>query len=125
MLQGMSISSFFTTGDGCRIAYRFDGRADKPVILSNSIGTSLSIWNIQISRLSERFRVLRYDTRGHGASGAPSGAYSADRLGWNVIELIDALKIDRANFCNWFPAHMLAANGSCVRHNRVISRIRS
>jgi 3-oxoadipate enol-lactonase len=58
-----------TTGDGCSIAYRFDGPADKPVLLlSNSIGTDLSMWDPQIDPFSKHFRVLRYDSRGHGAS---------------------------------------------------------
>jgi 3-oxoadipate enol-lactonase len=92
--------SIFTTGDGCRIAYRFDGPADKPVlVLSNSIGTTLNMWDIQIPDLSKQFRVLRYDTRGHGASGVPAGAYSTGRLGRDVIELLDALNISRVHFC--------------------------
>lgn len=96
----MNDFSLFTTGDGCRIAYRFDGPEDRPVlVLSNSIGTTLHMWDRQISELSKHFRVLRYDTRGHGGSDAPAGAYSADRLGWDVIELLDALKISRVHFC--------------------------
>jgi 3-oxoadipate enol-lactonase len=92
--------SIFTTGDGCPIAYRFDGPADKPVlVLSNSIGTTLNMWDIQIPDLSKQFRVLRYDMRGHGASGVPAGAYSVDRLGRDVIELLDALNISRVHFC--------------------------
>ncbi|HTK07926.1 MAG TPA: 3-oxoadipate enol-lactonase [Ktedonobacteraceae bacterium] len=92
--------SIFTTSDGCRIAYRFDGPADKPVlVLSNSIGTTLNMWDRQIQDLSTHFHVLRYDTRGHGASGVPVGAYSVDRLGRDVIELLDALNISRVHFC--------------------------
>ena len=92
--------SVFTTGDGCHMAYRFDGPANKPVlVLSNSIGTTLNMWDMQIPDLSKHFRVLRYDTRGHGASGVPVGAYSMDRLGRDVIELLDALNISRVHFC--------------------------
>ncbi len=92
--------SFFSTGDGCRIAYRFDGAAGQPVlVLSNSIGTDLHMWDRQIESLSKHFRVLRYDARGHGASNAPAGAYSMDRLGRDVIELLDALGIGRVHFC--------------------------
>jgi 3-oxoadipate enol-lactonase len=92
--------SKFTTGDGCSLAYRFDGPADKPVlVLSNSIGVTSNMWDPQIPELSKHFRVLRYDTRGHGASGVPAGAYSMDRLGRDVIELLDALNISRAHFC--------------------------
>jgi 3-oxoadipate enol-lactonase len=96
----MKDRSIFTTGDGCNIAYRFDGPDDKPVlVLSNSIGTTMNMWDIQIQDLSKHFRVLRYDMRGHGASSVPPGAYSIDRLGRDVIELLDALNISRVHFC--------------------------
>jgi 3-oxoadipate enol-lactonase len=91
---------FITTGDSCRSAYRFDGPGDKPVLLlSNSIGTDLSMWDPQIEALTKNFRVLRYDSRGQGASDVPAGSYSVDRLGRDVIELLDALKISRVHFC--------------------------
>ena len=91
--------SFFTAGDGARIAYRFDGRDGAPVLmLSNSIATSLHMWDGVMPDLAEHFRVLRYDTRGNGASDAPAGAYSIDRLGRDVIELLDALQLDRVHF---------------------------
>ena len=89
-----------TTGDGCSLAYRFDGPADAPVlILSNSLGTAMAMWDAQIPAFSRQFRVLRYDSRGHGASGVPAGAYSMDRLGRDVIELMDALDIKTASLC--------------------------
>lgn len=91
--------SFFTTGDGSRLAYRFDGSEEKPVLmLSNSIGTTLQMWDGQIEELSKHFSVLRYDQRGHGRSDAPAGSYSLDRMGRDVIELLDALSISRVHF---------------------------
>jgi 3-oxoadipate enol-lactonase len=87
-----------TTGDGVRIAYRFDGEQDKPVLLlSNSIGTDLHMWDGQVPALVEHFRLLRYDARGHGASDAPAGPYSMDRLGRDVVELLDALGLQRVH----------------------------
>lgn len=92
--------SRFTTGDGCALAYRIDGPADAPVlVLSNSLGTAMEMWSPQIEALAARYRVLRYDSRGHGRSDVPPGAYSMDRLGRDVIELMDGLGIDRARFC--------------------------
>ena len=86
----------FIAGDGCRIAYRFDGDPGRPVLLlSNSIATSHRMWDGQIAELSAAFRVLRYDMRGHGGSDAPVGAYSLDRLGRDVLELLDALGVAR------------------------------
>jgi 3-oxoadipate enol-lactonase len=88
------------TGDGCRLAYRLDGPDAAPVVmLSNSLGTTHEMWAAQMPALSGRFRVLRYDSRGHGASDAPPGAYSIDRLGRDAVELLDALDIPRASFC--------------------------
>lgn len=95
----MSERAFITAGDGYRIAYRLDGEPTKPVlVLSNSIATTLEMWDLQIPAFTKYFRVLRYDTRGHGSSIAPSGAYSVDRFGRDVIELLDALQIERAHF---------------------------
>lgn len=96
----MTDLSHFTTGDGCRIAYRLDGAEGRPVLaLANSIATSLHMWDGQVARLSETFRVLRYDYRGHGGSAVPVGAYSVDRLGRDVVELLDYLQIARVHFC--------------------------
>jgi 3-oxoadipate enol-lactonase len=93
------VLSFFTTGDGTRIAYRLDGSAGRPVVvLANSIGTDMHMWDSQIPALAEHFRVLRYDMRGHGASDVPEGAYAIDRFGGDVIELLDALGIQRVHF---------------------------
>ncbi|GAE06534.1 alpha/beta fold hydrolase [Paenibacillus sp. JCM 10914] len=89
---------YFRTGDGVRIAYRLDGSADHPVlVLANSIATSMNMWNGQISELSEHFRILRYDYRGHGHSDTPNVPYSFDRLGRDVLELLDALQFDRVH----------------------------
>jgi 3-oxoadipate enol-lactonase len=87
-----------STGDGVRIAHRFDGRPEKPVlVLLNSIGTDLHMWDGQVPALAERFRLLRCDARGHGASDVPSGPYSLDRLGRDVVELLDALALPRVH----------------------------
>lgn len=89
-----------TTGDGCTLSYRFDGPTDAPVLLlSNSLGTTMEMWAGQVAALAGHARVLRYDQRGHGASDAPAGAYSLDRLGRDVIELLDALDLDTVDFC--------------------------
>ena len=81
----MSGDQHFTTADGCRIAYRIDGPVDRPVLmLSNSIATNLHMWDRSVAALGRSFRLLRYDTRGHGGSDAPAGPYSMDRLGRDV-----------------------------------------
>ncbi|ESY48265.1 MULTISPECIES: alpha/beta fold hydrolase [unclassified Mesorhizobium] len=94
----MTDTLYFTTGDGCRIAYQLAG-AGPVLVLSNSIATNLHMWDRQLAELAGSFRVLRYDLRGHGSSDAPAGAYSLDRLGRDVLELLDALQIARVHFC--------------------------
>ncbi len=107
--------AFHTTDDGCRLAFSVEGRANAPaLVLSNSLGTNRSLWDRQIVTLADRYRVLRYDTRGHGESDAPGGDYSIDRLGQDVLSLMDAAGIGGAHVCGisiggmtalWLGAH--------------------
>jgi 3-oxoadipate enol-lactonase len=80
--------------------YRLDGPADAPLlVLSNSLGTTLEMWSPQVPAFSEHFRVLRYDTRGHGGSSVTPGPYSIEQLGRDVLALVDSLGVDRFAFC--------------------------
>lgn len=79
-----------------RFAYRWDGPPDEPVlVLSNSLGTDYSMWDEQMPTLQRHFRVLRYDSRGHGASAVPTGPYTIEMLGCDALALLDALEIGR------------------------------
>ena len=83
-----------------RLHYRLDGeRGAPPLVLSNSLGTDFAMWEAQMPTLSERFRVLRYDTRGHGQSSVPPGPYAIAQLGRDVVALLDHLELDRITFC--------------------------
>jgi 3-oxoadipate enol-lactonase len=80
--------------------HRFDGVEDGPVlVLSNSLGTTMDMWEPQLPAFSQRFRVLRYDTRGHGGSPVPPGPYTIDEIGGDVLELLDSLGLERISFC--------------------------
>ncbi len=80
--------------------HRFDGPEDAPVLLlSNSLGTTLAMWEPQLDALTEHFRVLRYDRRGHGRSDVPPGPYSIAELAADVIELLDSLELERVSYC--------------------------
>ena len=80
--------------------HRFDGPEDAPVlVLSNSLGTTLDLWELQVHGLSRRFRLLRYDHRGHGGSPVPPGPYTMAELGGDVLELLDRLELERVSFC--------------------------
>src|SRR4051794_41886638 len=80
--------------------YRLDGPDDAPVlVLGSSLGATGAMWDAQVPSFSQRFRMLRYDTRGHGGSPAPPGPYTMDELGADVLALLDELGIERAAFC--------------------------
>lgn len=83
-----------------RLFYVIDGPADAPVlVLSNSLGTCSDMWARQIPELTKHFRVLRYDTRGHGKSSIPDGEYTFAQLAGDVAELLAHLNIKQAHFC--------------------------
>jgi len=75
------------------------GRDDGPVIvLSNSLGSTMAMWDANRASLDERFRVVRYDTRGHGGSPVPDGPYAIDDLTDDVVALLDRLDVEAAHF---------------------------
>lgn len=89
------------TGGGPEcLHHALEGPKDAPVlVLSNSLGTTLDMWDVQASALRDRFRLLRYDHRGHGASPVPPGPYGIDDLGRDLLALLDRLKVERVSFC--------------------------
>jgi 3-oxoadipate enol-lactonase len=95
--------------EGARLFYRLDGSAGAPVlVLVNSLGLSLDMWDPQVPRLATRFRLLRYDCRGHGRSAVPIGPYSLDQLGRDLLGLFDALEIETAAICGLSLGGMIA-----------------
>jgi 3-oxoadipate enol-lactonase len=83
-----------------RIHYDLAGPADGPVLVfSNSLGETLSMWDPQTPVFQKQFRVLRYDTRGHGQSSVTPGPYTIEQLARDVLALLDELHIDRVYFC--------------------------
>jgi 3-oxoadipate enol-lactonase len=90
----------FLDVNGVRIRYEWCGPEAAPVLVfSNSLGTDLAMWNTQASALSRDFRILRYDTRGHGCSSLPPGPYKLDQLANDLIGLLDKLALERVHFC--------------------------
>jgi 3-oxoadipate enol-lactonase len=69
------------------------------VLMGGSLGTTLAMWDAQAGPLAERFRVVRYDHRGHGGSPVPPGPYTIAELGGDVLALLDALGVERASYC--------------------------
>jgi 3-oxoadipate enol-lactonase len=86
--------------DGCPIHVEVEGPERAPVLmLSNSLGTTLHMWNGQVAPFTQHFRLVRYDRRGHGKSGVPKGPYTMDRLGRDVLAVLDGLGIKKINWC--------------------------
>jgi 3-oxoadipate enol-lactonase len=80
------------------VSHTVDGPPDAPVVvLSNSLGASRAMWDPQVPVLAERYRVVTYDTRGHGASPSPAGPYSLDDLVDDVLALLDRVGAERAH----------------------------
>jgi 3-oxoadipate enol-lactonase/4-carboxymuconolactone decarboxylase len=99
----------FAIHDGVRLYWRLDGAADRPVlVLLNSIGTDLSLFDAAAPHLLPAFRLLRIDTRGHGASDAPAGDYTLDLLAGDVLAVMDAADVATASLCGVSLGGMIA-----------------
>jgi 3-oxoadipate enol-lactonase len=86
--------------NGTHLHYVIEGQTNAPaLVLSNSLGTNLSMWDAQLPELHKHFRVLRYDTRGHGQSEVPPAPYSFEQLGRDVLALADEADIGNFSFC--------------------------
>jgi 3-oxoadipate enol-lactonase len=87
------------TANGIAINYTLEGPAGAPVVtLSHSLAANVSMWDPQMADLVSRWRVLRYDTRGHGATDAPAGAYSLEQMAGDALALLDALGIQKTHW---------------------------
>lgn len=79
--------------------YELTGDREPVLVFSNSLGTDFSMWDPQMEVLQKRFRILRYDTRGHGQSSVTPGEYTIEQLGRDLLGLLDSLRLDRVHFC--------------------------
>ena len=108
-----------------QIYYELSGPGHAPVlVLSNSLGTTHRMWDPQVAAFTAHFRLLRYDTRGHGQSSVTPGPYTIEKLGWDVVRLLDSLKLDRVCFCGLSMGGMtgmfLGANAANRLHKIVL-----
>jgi 3-oxoadipate enol-lactonase len=107
-----------TRANGIDIRYDIAG-AGQWLILSHSLATDLTLWDDQMAALSSHFRVLRFDTRGHGGSSAPDVPYDFAMLTADVLGLMDALSVDRAHFCGISMGGMIAQHVALVAPERI------
>jgi len=86
--------------DGCELNVEVEGPPQGPALmLSNSLGTTLHMWQAQVKPFTQRFRLIRYDCRGHGKSAVPPGPYAMERLGRDVLGILDRLGIATIDWC--------------------------
>jgi 3-oxoadipate enol-lactonase len=105
--KGVALRTFAGRGimpivnaDGCAIYVEVEGSERAPVLmLSNSLGTTLHMWDLQVAPFTQHFRLVRYDRRGHGRSGVPKGPYTMERLGRDVLAVLNALGVERISWC--------------------------
>ncbi|MEN3289202.1 MAG: 3-oxoadipate enol-lactonase [Bradyrhizobium sp.] len=113
--------------DGCLLNVTVEGRDGGPTLmLSNSLGCTLQMWEPQMRALTQVFRVIRYDRRGHGKSSVPPGPYSVERFGRDVLAILDDLNIEKTHWCGlsmggmvgqWLGAHAPERLGKIVLAN--------
>src|SRR5579863_220366 len=85
---------------GTKFHYQMSGTRGSPaLILSNSLGSAVSMWEPQVMPFGKHFCVVRYDQRGHGQTAVTPGPYTSQQLGQDVVDLMDALEIENAHFC--------------------------
>lgn len=110
--------------NGERFHIRIDGPEDAPVLfLSNSLSSDLTMWDEQVKEWSRTHRVVRYDSRGHGRSPAPARPYSIAELGRDALAIMNALELDRVNWCGLSKGGMVGmwvATHAPERLNRLV-----
>jgi 3-oxoadipate enol-lactonase len=105
------------------VHYQIDGRDDAPaLILSGSLGSTLDMWDPQISALARQFRVVRYDLRGHGRSPVPPAPYEIADLGADLVALLDRIHIARAHLVGWSLGGM-ASLWTAAHHPERVDRL--
>lgn len=111
-----------TSVNGIQINYDLSGKDNGAVVvLSHSLGCNLHMWDAQLSRLKSEFKVLRFDTRGHGLSDAPSGHYSLSLLRQDVLGLLDALGLEKVHWVGMSMGGMIGQEITINNPERIAS----
>ena len=110
------------TANGITSSYTLDGPAGAPVVtLSHSLATTLAMWDPQLAALTARYRVLRYDTRGHGGTEAPPGPYTLDLLAADAAALLHALGVGRTHWVGLSMGGMIGQTLALARPDLLAS----
>jgi 3-oxoadipate enol-lactonase len=113
----------FLQCNGVNLFYQIDGPADGPaLVFSNSLGTTLRMWDSVVGQLQMQFRCIRYDTRGHGASSVPSSSFMIDDLADDLAALLDHLGLATAHVAGLSLGGMTAQK-LAIRHPKRVESL--
>lgn len=105
--------------NGIRMRYADEGPRDAPVVvMSHSLSAELAMWDPQAEALKDRYRVVRYDTRGHGGSEVTDGPYSLEQLADDAFGLMDALGIEKAHWVGLSMGGMIGQTAALMNGGR-------
>ncbi|MBM4338245.1 MAG: 3-oxoadipate enol-lactonase [Deltaproteobacteria bacterium] len=108
--------------NGIKIHYEISGKKDAPVVvLSHSLASSLKMWEPQMEAFNSHFRVLRYDTRGHGRTETTRAPYTLELLGEDAIGLLDALNIEKVHWAGLSMGGMIGQSIALNHPQRLLS----
>jgi 3-oxoadipate enol-lactonase len=104
--------------------YRLEGHAGAPVVtLTHPLGVTLALWDDHVAALTKRFRVLRYDVRGHGGSEIPPGPYTLEQMSGDLFELLDSLGIEETHFVGVSMGGLIGMTAALTRPSRIKSLV--
>lgn len=108
------------TINGIQLHYHVSGQSDgPPLLLSNSLASTLNMWDPQMAAFEKHFQVIRYDSRGHGKSDAPAGAYTIETLTADAVGLLDHLGIAKTHYCGLSKGGMVGQRLATLHPARV------
>jgi 3-oxoadipate enol-lactonase len=104
--------------------YRLEGPREAPVVtLTHPLGVTLALWDDHVAALTKRYRVLRYDVRGHGGSEIPPGPYTLEQMAGDLFELLDALGIAETHFVGVSMGGLIGMTAALIRPSRITSLV--
>jgi 3-oxoadipate enol-lactonase len=107
-----------------KINHRLEGPAEAPVVtLTHPLGVTLGLWDDHVAALAERYRVLRYDVRGHGGSESPVGPYTLEQMAGDLFDLLDSLGIAETHFVGVSMGGLIGMTAALSRPQRIKSLV--
>ena len=104
--------------------HRLEGPSGAPVVtLTHPLGVTFALWDDHVAALTKRFRVLRYDVRGHGGSEIPPGPYTLEQMAGDLFDLLDSLGIEETHFVGVSMGGLIGMTAALTRPSRIQSLV--